>query len=59
MAQQRQLEDVPSADVVITNPQHFAVALVYELDKEEAPRVIAKGKNFMAARFEKPPQTMA
>ena len=36
MAQQRQLEDVPSADVVITNPQHFAVALVYELDKEES-----------------------
>ena len=51
MAQQRQLDDVPSADVVITNPQHFAVALVYEMDKEEAPRVIAKGKNFMAARI--------
>ena len=51
MAQQRQLDDVPGADVVITNPQHFAVALVYEMDKEEAPRVVAKGKNFMAKRI--------
>ena len=51
MAQQRQLDDVPSADVVITNPQHFAVALVYEMDKEDAPRVVAKGKNFMAKRI--------
>ena len=51
MAQQRQLDDVPSADVVVTNPQHFAVALVYEMDKEEAPRVVAKGKNFMAKKI--------
>ena len=51
MAQQRQLDEVPSADVVITNPQHFAVALVYEMDKEDAPRVVAKGKNFMAKRI--------
>ena len=51
MAQQRQLDEVPGADVVITNPQHFAVALVYEMDKEEAPRVVAKGKNFMAKRI--------
>ena len=51
MAQQRQLDDVPSADVVITNPQHFAVALVYEMDKEDAPRIVAKGKNFMAKRI--------
>ena len=51
MAQQRQLDDVPSADVIITNPQHFAVALVYEMDKEDAPRVVAKGKNFMAKRI--------
>ena len=51
MAQQRQLDDVPGADVVITNPQHFAVALVYDMDNEEAPRVVAKGKNFMAKRI--------
>jgi flagellar biosynthetic protein FlhB len=51
MAQQRQLDDVPSADVVVTNPQHFAVALVYEMDKEEAPRVVARGKNFMAKKI--------
>ena len=36
---------------MITNPQHFAVALVYEMDKEEAPRVVAKGKNFMAKKI--------
>ena len=51
MAQQRQLDDVSTADVVITNPQHFAVALVYEMDREDAPRVLAKGKNFMAKRI--------
>ena len=44
LAQQRMLEDVPSADVVITNPQHFAVALLYEVSKDEAPKVVAKGK---------------
>ncbi|HAL42732.1 MAG TPA: flagellar biosynthetic protein FlhB, partial [Gammaproteobacteria bacterium] len=36
MAQQRMLDDVPKADVVVTNPEHFAVALLYEMDKEEA-----------------------
>ena len=45
------LEEVPGADVIVTNPQHFAVALVYEMDKEDAPRVVAKGKGFMALKF--------
>ena len=45
------LDEVPGADVVITNPQHFAVALLYEMDKEEAPRVVAKGQDLMAARI--------
>ncbi|HBK19206.1 MAG TPA: flagellar biosynthesis protein FlhB, partial [Gammaproteobacteria bacterium] len=51
MAQQRMLDDVPKADVVVTNPEHFAVALLYEMDKEEAPKVVAKGKNHMAQRI--------
>lgn len=51
IASQRMLEDVPTADVVITNPQHFAVALLYEVSKDEAPKVVAKGKNLMAQRI--------
>ena len=51
LAQQRMLEDVPSADVVITNPQHFAVALLYEVSKDEAPKVVAKGKNLIAQKI--------
>ena len=50
------LEDVPSADVVITNPQHFAVALLYEVSKDEAPTVVAKGKNLMAHRIKEKAQ---
>ena len=50
-AEQRMLEEVPGADVIVTNPQHFAVALVYEMDKEDAPRVVAKGKGFMALKI--------
>ena len=51
IAEQRMLEEVPGADVIVTNPQHFAVALVYEMDKEDAPRVVAKGKGFMALKI--------
>jgi len=45
------MEEVPNADVVITNPTHFAVALKYDEDKMGAPQVIAKGKDFMAQRI--------
>ena len=51
LAQQRMLEDVPTADVIITNPQHFAIALLYEVSREDAPKVVAKGKNLMAQRI--------
>ncbi|MAW33710.1 MAG: flagellar biosynthesis protein FlhB [Proteobacteria bacterium] len=51
LAEQRMLEDVPKADVVITNPQHFAVALVYDMNSQSAPRVLAKGQDFMALRI--------
>lgn len=53
MAQQRMMQQVPKADVVITNPTHFAVALKYEADKPGAPRVLAKGVDHMALQIRK------
>ena len=47
----RMMAAVPEADVVITNPTHFAVALKYERGKDNAPVVIAKGADFMAQRI--------
>jgi flagellar biosynthetic protein FlhB len=44
---------VPQADVVITNPTHFAVALKYDRDSMVAPKVVAKGKGFLALRIRK------
>jgi len=51
MSKQRMMADVPDADVVITNPTHYAVALKYDSEKAEAPSVIAKGINFLALRI--------
>lgn len=51
LANQRMLEEVPKADVIITNPTHFSVALRYEQEKMAAPRVVAKGVDFMAQRI--------
>ncbi len=51
ISQRRMLNDVPTADVVITNPTHFAVALRYDQDGTGAPRVVAKGRNLIAARI--------
>lgn len=51
IAARRMLEDVPDADVVITNPTHFAVALKYDEDRMNAPQVIAKGKDLIAQRI--------
>ena len=51
MAEQRMLQDVPKADVVITNPEHFSIALSYDQSSEDAPRVVAKGKGFIAAKI--------
>lgn len=45
------LTKVPLADVVVTNPTHFAVALKYERGKDAAPTVIAKGKDLLAQRI--------
>ncbi|MCM1164723.1 MAG: flagellar biosynthesis protein FlhB [Lachnospiraceae bacterium] len=51
MAQSRMMQEVPSADVIIRNPTHFAVALKYDQDKNRAPEVIAKGKDYLAMKI--------
>jgi len=51
MAMQRMMQEVPNADVIITNPTHFAVALKYEGSEMEAPQVIAKGQDYVALRI--------
>jgi len=51
LALQRISHDVPTADVVVTNPTHFAVALRYVSEKMTSPRVVAKGADFMAMRI--------
>ena len=47
----RMMSEVPSADVVITNPTHYAIALKYNEDSMDAPRVIAKGTDFIAQKL--------
>lgn len=47
---QRMMQDIPTADVVVTNPTHYAVALKYDAE-EGAPVVVAKGKGFIAQRI--------
>lgn len=51
MAMMRMMQEVPKADVVITNPTHFAVALKYEGGSMDAPKVIAKGQDYLALRI--------
>lgn len=51
IAQRRMMEAVPDADVIITNPTHYAVALKYDGLNMRAPRVVAKGKNLIAAQI--------
>ncbi|NSW82425.1 MAG: flagellar biosynthesis protein FlhB [Syntrophothermus sp.] len=51
MAMRRMMAEVPKADVVITNPTHFAVALKYEAEAMTAPVVTAKGQDFLALRI--------
>jgi len=51
IAHKKMQKDVPTADVVVTNPTHFAVALKYDSDKMHAPRVVAKGADLMAQRI--------
>ena len=51
LARKRMMNDVPSADVIITNPTHYAAALSYKMDSMPAPKVIAKGSNLVAQRI--------
>jgi len=51
LSRRRMLAEVPKADVVITNPEHYAVALKYELGKMPAPMVVAKGVDFLAQKI--------
>ncbi len=50
-ARQRMMQNVPKADVVITNPTHYSVALKYDKEESEAPIVLAKGVNEVALRI--------
>lgn len=51
MAMRRMMQEVPKADVVITNPTHYAIALKYEDGEMDAPVVIAKGADFIAQKI--------
>ena len=50
-SQRRMMQQVPEADVVITNPTHYAVAIKYDGEKYEAPVVLAKGEDYLAQRI--------
>lgn len=51
MSMMRMMQDISEADVVITNPTHFAVAIKYDIKISDAPMVLAKGQNYIALRI--------
>lgn len=51
MSMRRMMQEIPKADVVITNPTHFAVAVKYDSQKASAPFVVAKGQDYIALRI--------
>lgn len=51
VSQRRMMQNLPQADVVITNPTHYAVAIKYDPEVADAPLVIAKGEDYLAARI--------
>lgn len=51
ISMRRMIQEVPQADVVITNPTHLAIALKYDAEESDAPIVLAKGQDFMAQRI--------
>jgi flagellar biosynthetic protein FlhB len=53
MSRQRSMAEVPNADVVLTNPTHYAVALKYDKEKSSAPIVVAKGIDIIAHQIKK------
>ena len=50
-SQRRMMQDVPKADVVITNPTHISVAIRYDSEQESAPTVLAKGEDYLAMKI--------
>lgn len=50
-SRRRMMQSLPSADVVITNPTHFAVAIKYDAEASQAPIVVAKGEDFLAQKI--------
>ncbi|MBZ5601601.1 MAG: EscU/YscU/HrcU family type III secretion system export apparatus switch protein, partial [Acidobacteriia bacterium] len=53
LLRRQMMKEVPKATAVIVNPTHFAVAIRYSVDSPGAPRVVAKGKNYLALRIRK------
>ncbi|WP_072682204.1 flagellar biosynthesis protein FlhB [Arcobacter sp. LA11] len=51
MAMKRMMSDVPDADVVITNPTHYAIAMKYDNQVDSAPKIVAKGIDFIALKI--------
>jgi len=51
MSRKRMMANVPDADVVITNPTHYAIALKYDNDVDSAPKLVAKGIDFIAVKI--------
>jgi flagellar biosynthetic protein FlhB len=51
LARRNMMKEVPKATAVIVNPTHYAVAIRYSLESSAAPKVVAKGKNYVAARI--------
>lgn len=51
MTRKRMMQEIPQADVVITNPTHYAIAIRYDQEKEHAPKVIAKGTDLVALKI--------
>jgi flagellar biosynthetic protein FlhB len=51
LSRRRMMQEVPSATAVIVNPTHYAVAIRYSLESPGAPKVVAKGKNYIALRI--------
>ena len=50
-SQRRMMQELPQADVVITNPTHYAVAISYDAEKYDAPKVVAKGEGYLAQKI--------
>ncbi len=47
----RMMQEIPNAQVVVTNPTHFAVAIAYEAGKTKVPVVVAKGADYLALKI--------